>query len=192
MRFKRRTFLFCTALILVAAGSYIAAHEEQPESNSSMTVSSESSVLKELGNGLYSYKGIDTRRGPQCVEYAERFYVEKYPGTFPFHNSGPGAYDIWEGVATGKDVGGWDKYRKYYAAYENGKTVPKPDDMLLFDRTRGEGWGHIAIIAEVRPKQVVILEQNSGWDTRKVLPLKDNMVIDRGVKGVIRLKTNDK
>jgi hypothetical protein len=90
-----------------------------------------------------------------------------------------------------KDVGGWNACRKFFVAFENGATVPKPDDMLLYDRTRGEGWGHIAIIAEVFPKSVVILQQNSGHETKKVLPLDGQRIVDKGVKGVIRLKTNN-
>jgi hypothetical protein len=148
--------------------------------------------IQPLKEGLYSFHGVDTRRGPQCVEYAERYYVTRYPGTFPYHNSGPGAYDIWEGVAESKDVGGWASHRQHFVAYENGTTRPKPEDMLLYDRTRGDGFGHIAIIAEVYPTAVVILEQNAGWDTKKILPMVDNRILDRGVKGVVRLKANDK
>jgi hypothetical protein len=153
--------------------------------------SDKNQVITAVADGLYLYKGVETQRGPQCVELAERFYVTNYKSTFPYHNSGPGAYDIWEGIADKKDVGGWNDYRQHFVAYENGTTRPKPDDMLLYDRTRGSGWGHIAIIAEVYDNAVVILEQNSGWDTRKVLPLIENRIIDRGVKGVVRLKTND-
>lgn len=148
-------------------------------------------LVTPLGEGLYTYKNVETRRGPQCVDYAERFYVTHYPGTFPQYNSGPGAFDIWEGIADGKDVGGWATHRRHFAAHENGTALPKPDDMLLYDRTRGGGWGHIAIITEVYPDAVVILEQNSGYDTRRVLPLEGNRILDHGVKGVIRLKQND-
>ena len=150
-----------------------------------------SGLLTPLGEGLYTYKNVETRRGPQCVEYAERFYVTHYPGTFPQYNSGPGAFDIWEGIADGKDVGGWAAHRQHFVAHENGAALPKPDDMLLYDRTRGGGWGHIAIIAEVYPDAVVILEQNSGYDTRKVLPLEGNKIVVQGVTGVIRLNKND-
>lgn len=147
--------------------------------------------IQPLAEGLYALKGVDTRRGLQCVEYVERYYVTHYPDTFPFRNSGPGAYDIWEGIADGKAVGGWPDRRDRFVAYENGTAAPQPEDMLLYDRTRGEGYGHIALIAEVYPTAVVILEQNSGWDTKKVLPLVENRIFDRGVKGIIRLKSND-
>jgi len=144
-------------------------------------------VIQPLHDGLYAYKGVDTRRGLQCVEYAERYYQTHYPGTFPFRNSGPGAYDIWDGVANQVNVGGWATHRRFFTAHENGTTRPQADDMLLYDRTRGQGFGHIAIIAEVHPNAVVILEQNSGHDTRKVLPMVENRILDRGVAGVIRI-----
>jgi hypothetical protein len=150
------------------------------------------SALTKVADGLYAFHGVETRRGPQCVEYAERYYVTRYPGTFPLHNSGPGAYDIWEGIADRKSVGGWDAHRHYFNAYENGTVAPQPEDMLLYDRSRGSGWGHVAIIAEVHPGAVVILEQNRGWDTRRVLPLVGHEIVDQGVKGVVRLKRNER
>ncbi|ARU59889.1 hypothetical protein CBW65_01560 [Tumebacillus avium] len=148
-------------------------------------------TVQPLEDGLYAFNSVDTRHGPQCVEYAERYYVTRYPGTFPYHNSGPGAYDIWEGIADAKDVGGWAAYRQHFSAYENGTTCPQPEDMLLYDRTRGYGWGHVAIIAEVYPATVVILEQNYGHDTLRVIPMVEHRILDRGVKGVVRLKAND-
>ncbi|HEU4965244.1 MAG TPA: CHAP domain-containing protein [Bacilli bacterium] len=149
------------------------------------------SDITQVADGLYLFNGVETRRGPQCVEYAERYYVTRYPGTFPLYNSGPGAFDIWEGIAESKSVGGWDTHRQFFNAYANGTVPPQPEDMLLYDRTVGSGWGHVAIIAEVHPGAVVILEQNRDWDTRRILPLVGNEIVDNGVKGVVRLKAND-
>ncbi|TCP53940.1 CHAP domain-containing protein [Tumebacillus sp. BK434] len=170
----RRILLGLAALLLASAPSALAAGDVQP-----------------LADGMYAFHGVETKHGPQCVEYAERYYVTRYPGTFPFHNSGPGAFDIWEGIADGKDVGGWASLRRHFAAYENGTACPQPEDMLLYDRTRGSGYGHVAIIAEVNPASVVVLEQNYGHDTRRVLPLFGHRILDRGVRGVVRLKSND-
>ncbi|PWK13353.1 CHAP domain-containing protein [Tumebacillus permanentifrigoris] len=188
----RRIMMFIVVIVLAAGApsAYKRWQAHARENPPALEVVSNGAV-QSLDDGLYAYKGIDTQHGPQCVEYAERFYTTLYPKTFPYHNSGPGAYDIWEGIAEQKDVGGWASHRQYFVAYENGTTVPQADDMLLYDRTRGSGWGHIAIIAEVHPDAVVILEQNSGHDTRKVLPLVENRIVDRGVQGVIRLKQND-
>jgi hypothetical protein len=190
----RRILMFVVVIALAAGGPFAyqrwQAAQATVQPPAALEVISNGAV-QALEDGLYAYKGVDTQHGPQCVEYAERFYTTLYPKTFPYHNSGPGAYDIWEGVAENKDVGGWASHRQYFVAYENGTAAPKADDMLLYDRTRGGGWGHIAIIAEVHPDAVVILEQNSGHDTRKVLPLVEHRIVDRGVKGVIRLKQND-
>jgi hypothetical protein len=183
-----RRLISCLVLLAFLAAAPRATRDLPKEP---AVETSSGSAVTALSDGLYTYKGVDTRHGPQCVEYAERFYQTHYEGTFPYHNSGPGAYDIWEGIAEQKDVGGWPAHRQHFIAYENGTTRPQPDDMLLYDRTRGEGWGHIAIIAEVHPNAVVILEQNSRWDTRKILPMIDNRILDNGVKGVIRLKSKD-
>lgn len=186
-------FLFSIALLVVAFYGYQSYQEHQltpAPLDTALEVTSNGAVTP-LADGLYSYKGVDTRHGPQCVELVERFYTTVYPGTFPYHNSGPGAYDIWSGIAEGQNVGGWSRYRQSYNAYANGATRPQPDDMLLYDRTRGDGWGHIALIAEVHEHAIVILEQNSRHDTRRLLPLDGNKIIDRGVKGVIRLKSRD-
>lgn len=185
----RRVLAFAFFIAVIAAVFTYVIPSPAPEEV--VLEVADTGVITTLGDGLYSYKGVDTRHGPQCVELAERFYVTKYPGTFPQYNSGPGAFDIWEGVADGKDVGGWATHRKFFEAFENGTTRPQADDMLLYDRTRGDGWGHIAIIAEVHPNAVVILEQNSRHDTRKILPMVENRIIDRGVKGVIRLKNTN-
>ncbi|MGB8956683.1 MAG: CHAP domain-containing protein [Tumebacillaceae bacterium] len=184
-----RRLLAIVLLLAVATAVYIyVVPNPAPAPEEAVLEVADTGVITTLGDGLYSYKGVDTRHGPQCVELAERFYVTHYPGTFPQYNSGPGAFDIWEGVADGKDVGGWANHRQFFTAYDNGTTRPQVDDMLLYDRTRGDGWGHIAIIAEVHENAVVILEQNSRHNTRKVLPLVENRIIDRGVQGVIRLK----
>ena len=184
--------LFAIAFLAVAAACTYAFPKPAPFPEEAVLEVTDTGTITALGDGLYSYKGVDTRHGPQCVELAERFYVTHYPGKFPQYNSGPGAFDIWEGIADGKDVGGWAEYRRFFDAYENGTTRPQADDMLLYDRTRGDGWGHIAIIAEVHENAVVILEQNSRHDTRKVLPLVENRILDHGVKGVIRLKDPSK
>lgn len=150
-----------------------------------------STGLTATSDGLYTFNGVDTRHGPQCVEYAERYYVTRYPGTFPLHNSGPGAYDIWEGIANNKNIGGWPTHRHHFIAYPNGTTLPQPEDMLLYNRTRGHGYGHIAIITQVHPTSLLILEQNHHHNTLRLLPLVGGKILDDGVQGVIRLKQND-
>ena len=88
----------------------------------------------------------------QCVEYVNRFYVVALSHS---------------GYTCGSDnMRGCGHARSYYAnadqlnldAFPNGSTTaPRPDDILVLD---GNTYGHVAIIRQVDPDGVRIIQQN--------------------------------
>ena len=84
----------------------------------------------------------------QCVEYAVRFYAEAlgYTGL----NGNGDARRWW--TAPKKDAG-----RRLTRYANNNVTPPAPDDLIVFD---GNTTGHIAVIREVGPDHVYIIQQN--------------------------------
>ena len=103
----------------------------------------------------------------QCVEFVKRYYYKHYKHKMP--NSWGHAKDFFN-----KDIydGKLNKDRNLKQYTNPSYTKPKIGDLVVFDRTIFNSFGHVAIISNVTENKVEIIQQNVGKQTREKYTLK--------------------
>lgn len=105
----------------------------------------------------------------QCVEFVKRYYYLKLKHQMPDGwGHAKSFYD--PDVADGK----LNKKRGLLQYKNGGNGQPRPDDLVVF--TQGT-YGHVAIVTEVGPDYVELIQQNVFLKTRKQLGLQDGKII---------------
>ena len=94
----------------------------------------------------------------QCVEFVKRYYYEYLKHKMP--NSYGNAKDFFDKSL--KD-GQKNNQRNLTQYTNNSKTKPKVDDLVVFEGTVFNKYGHVAIISKVTEKKVEIIQQNPGF-----------------------------
>ncbi len=141
--------------------------------------------IDSLNNVLVYYNGgIDNNAGRsitadnynigikyQCVEFVKRYYLQhlhhKMPDTFG------NACDYFDcNVADGE----LNKRRNLLQFTNGSSSKPQPDDLVVFEGSRFNSYGHVAIITAVHDRQLEIIQQNPGpfGSTRIHLKLKED------------------
>lgn len=93
----------------------------------------------------------------QCVEFVKRYYYEHLKHKMP--DSYGHAKDFFD--HTLKD--GQKNKKRDLTQYTNpSNTKPKVDDLLIFDGTKFNKYGHVAIISNVTENEIEIIQQNPG------------------------------
>lgn len=93
----------------------------------------------------------------QCVEFVKRYYYEHLNHKMP--DSYGHAKDFFDKSL--KD--GQKNSQRNLIQYTNlSKTKPKVDDLLIFEKTVFNKYGHIAIVSKVTDNEIEIIQQNSG------------------------------
>lgn len=93
----------------------------------------------------------------QCVEFVKRYYYEHFNHKMP--DSYGHAKDFFDKSL--KD--GQINERRNLIQYTNlSLTKPKVDDLLILKGTIFNKYGHVAIVSEVREKEIEIIQQNPG------------------------------
>jgi len=104
----------------------------------------------------------------QCVEFVKRYYYEYYNHKMP--NSWGHAKDFFrKGLADGNLNN--DRNLKQYT--NPSKTKPKIGDLIVFDGSIFNSFGHVAIVSKVYDKSLEVIQQNVGKKTRKTYKLKN-------------------
>lgn len=93
----------------------------------------------------------------QCVEFIKRYYYEhlnhKMPDTYG------NAVDFYDKSL--KD--GHVNLKRGLVQFSNPSSViPKEDDILIFDKTIFNRYGHVAIVSKVEDSLIEIIQQNPG------------------------------
>ncbi|WP_034259969.1 CHAP domain-containing protein [Aequorivita capsosiphonis] len=93
----------------------------------------------------------------QCVEFVKRYYYEHLDHKMP--DSYGHAKDFFvQGVADGKRV----KSRNLVQYTNPSSSMPKVKDLLVYDGTTFNKYGHVAIVSKVSDKKIEIIQQNPG------------------------------
>ncbi len=93
----------------------------------------------------------------QCVEFVKRYYYEHYNHKMP--NEYGNAIDFFqEGLAHGR----LNRDRGLVQYYNGGDEKPQVGDIIIFDATLFNRYGHVAIISQVTDDTVEIIQQNYG------------------------------
>ncbi len=93
----------------------------------------------------------------QCVEFVKRYYYEHLNHKMP--DSYGHAKDFFDQTLTD---GQKNKQRNLTQYTNPSQTKPKIDDLLIFDGTTFNKYGHVAIISNVTDNEVEIIQQNPG------------------------------
>lgn len=122
----------------------------------------------------------------QCVEFVKRYYLEHYNHRFP--NSWGNAVDMYN-----KEIkNGKMNIDRGLLQFKNGEgEKPSVGDLIVFDGTMGNTFGHVAIISKVTSDEIEIIQQNPGpySNSRVEYDLLENNKIDNDrVLGFLRMK----
>lgn len=93
----------------------------------------------------------------QCVEFAKRYYYEYFKHKMP--NSYGHAKDFYnKSLRDGQK----NSDRNLYQYSNSSSSKPKINDIIIFDGTVFNQYGHIAIISNVTHDEIEIIQQNPG------------------------------
>jgi surface antigen len=104
----------------------------------------------------------------QCVEFVKRYYYEYYSHKMP-NSWGPAKDFFRKGVADG-DL---NKDRNLKQFTNPSKTKPKIGDLIVFTGSIFNSFGHVAIVSKVNDKNLEVIQQNVGKQTRQIYKLKN-------------------
>ena len=93
----------------------------------------------------------------QCVEFVKRYYYEYYNHKMP--DSYGNAKDFFDRKL--KD-GSINKQRNLYQCKNGGKHRPKVGDLVVYDGSFFNRFGHVAIISKVSNDKIEVIQQNCG------------------------------
>lgn len=93
----------------------------------------------------------------QCVEFVKRYYYEHLNHKMP--DSYGHAIDFFDkSLADGQ----WNKRRNLLQFKNCSETQPRVDDLVIFDGSIWNRYGHVAIISKVTDTEIEIVQQNPG------------------------------
>lgn len=104
----------------------------------------------------------------QCVEFVKRYYYDHL--NHRMSNTFGHAKDFFDSKI--KD-GGINQERDL-TQYKNGsQSKPKVDDIIVFDASYFNPYGHVAIVSHILEDEIVIVQQNAGKfsNPRAIIPL---------------------
>jgi hypothetical protein len=108
-------------------------------------------------HGRHTVDGYNVGLKYQCVEFVKRYYLEHYQHRMP--NSYGHAKDLFDptlGDSTFNPARGLVQFSN------GGRFMPQVGDILVFDGTRANPYGHVAIISRTGDWQVEVIQQNCG------------------------------
>lgn len=95
----------------------------------------------------------------QCVEFVKRYYYEHY------HHKMPDSYGHAKDFFNSSLSDGAVNTRRDLKQFTNGsQSRPKQGDLLVFDATIWNKYGHVAIVSEVKEESIEMIQQNPGPD----------------------------
>jgi len=121
----------------------------------------------------------------QCVEFVKRYYHEIYEHTMP--ETYGHAKDFFD---KSLDEMSFNEDRGLRQFQNVRSYVPKKGDILIFDGSEKNPYGHMGIVAKVENDKVEIIQQNYGKKTRHSMQLIEYngiyTVADFGILGWLR------
>lgn len=121
----------------------------------------------------------------QCVEYVKRYYYYVYDHKMP--NAYGHAKSFFNINLPDRKL---NKKRGLYQFKNGSEYRPLPGDIIVFDSTLKNPFGHAGIVTYSKGKECEIIQQNVGEKTREIIPIMeiDNkfFVLDKDVLGWMR------
>ncbi len=162
--FKYSVFLiafFVSAYLLFIVTKKINTN---PERKIGEPMDSLNGVLVYYNGGVDEVEGKDTSNDNyyiglkyQCVEFVNRYYYKYYHHKMP--NSYGNAVDFYDAFV---NDGGLNKKTNLIQFSNPSREKPKQGDIIIFNKSPGNKYGHIAIISSVGTNEIEIIQQNCG------------------------------
>jgi surface antigen len=93
----------------------------------------------------------------QCVEFVKRYYYEHLNHKMP--DSYGHAKDFFDNSLADGEI----NVKRNLTQYSNPSfRKPRIDDLLIFDGSTFNRYGHVAIVSQVKDREVEIIQQNPG------------------------------
>lgn len=93
----------------------------------------------------------------QCVEFVKRYYYQHLNHRMP--NSYGNAKDFFDKTLMDGQING----KRNLTQYTNpSQSKPQADDLLVYDGTTFNKYGHVAIVSKVTDNSIEIVQQNAG------------------------------
>ena len=102
----------------------------------------------------------------QCVEFVKRYYYEYYHHKMP--NPWGHAKDFFN-ASLGD--GQFNPDRRLMQYRNGGKAKPEVGNLIVFDGSFGNSFGHVAIISNVGNDEIEVIQQNCGINSRATYDL---------------------
>lgn len=125
----------------------------------------------------------------QCVEFVKRYYYQRFGHRMA--DSYGHARDFFDQKLAD---GALNPARGLSQFANGGVSLPQPEDILVFGPSLLNPYGHVAIVAEVNPYAVVVIQQNAGpvLSSREAFPLQrlangGVRIADARIRGWLRL-----
>jgi surface antigen len=113
--------------------------------------------VSNLGERNLTKDGYNIGIKYQCVEFIKRYYYEHFNHKMP--DSYGNAIDFYNKNINDGDL----NIERDLIQYKNPSVKkPKEGDIIIFDKTIFNSYGHIAIISKVTGESIEIIQQNSG------------------------------
>ena len=123
----------------------------------------------------------------QCVEFVKRYYYERFGHKMP--NSYGHAKDFFNKKLSHIE---YNKARDLIQYLNVKYSKPEVDDIVVYDESEHNPYGHIGIIAEVGADHIILAQQNVGRKSRVKLKLVEfegiYTIADFNILGWLRLK----
>ena len=102
----------------------------------------------------------------QCVEFVKRYYYERYQHEMP--NSYGNAKDFFNSHLKDGEL----NVDRGLVQFKNpSRSVPKKGDLVVFDGSIFNEFGHVAIVSKVTDSEIEVIQQNCGTSTRETFTL---------------------
>ncbi len=106
----------------------------------------------------------------QCVEFIKRYYYQR------FQHKMPDSYGHAKSFFNPSVTSGTLNPQRNLKQFSNGTVKPQVEDILVFDGTLTNRYGHVAIISKITDDSIEIIQQNPGpfASSRETITLKVN------------------
>lgn len=165
MKIKHSTFLLIGLIVLVFLGLNVTKKICRPNnffigqkivSLNGVYVYYNGNVDNALGRNKAN-DGYNLGQKYQCVEFVKRYYYTHLKHKMP--NSYGNAIDFFDKTLADGEI---NKTRDLFQFINPSNTKPKENDLLIYNETIWNKYGHVAIISKVENNKIEIIQQNPG------------------------------
>jgi hypothetical protein len=168
-------WLIAAPMIVVAGYWALTYHSVGMDTDAGQPVDSLNGVLVYANGGIneshgrnLGAEGYNIGIQYQCVEFVKRYYYQR------FGHKMPDPYGHAKSFFEKSLPDGALNKRRNLEQFTNGSiTSPLPDDIVVFSASILNPYGHVAIISEITPYSIVVVQQNAGPlnSSRMTLPM---------------------